>query len=167
MSKFHCTLVLHLPPLPSSLSRTHKLVLSSTQQHFRFFSYQKEGVGLVAWQLLTQLVVEEEIVSISDFIWILNSKLIEAISPYSAHFKNFHQIFQTLFICTLFSVNVLCIFCTHLRFFSFTVLLIIGYTIPVIGAIVRYRSIFLPFIITPVICNINWAKVNAVFHIKK
>ena len=52
-------------------------------------------------------------------------------------------------------------------FFSFSVLIIIGYTIPVIGAIVRYRSIFLPFFITPLICTINWAKVKALYNIKK
>ena len=45
-------------------------------------------------------------------------------------------------------------------FFSLSVLLIIGYTIPVIGAIVRYRSIYLPFILSPLICNINWNKVQ-------
>lgn len=52
-------------------------------------------------------------------------------------------------------------------FFSFSILLIIGYTIPVIGAIVRYRSIYLPFILTPVICNINWQKIKASIQIKK
>ena len=52
-------------------------------------------------------------------------------------------------------------------FFSFSILLIIGYTIPVIGAIVRYRSIYLPFLLTPLICNINWQKVKSSFLIKK
>ena len=52
-------------------------------------------------------------------------------------------------------------------FFSFSILLIIGYTIPVIGAIVRYRSIYLPFILTPVICNINWQKIKSSIQIIK
>jgi hypothetical protein len=52
-------------------------------------------------------------------------------------------------------------------FFAFTVLLLIGYTIPVIGAIVRYRSIFLPFVLTPFICSINRNKIKASFKIKK
>lgn len=52
-------------------------------------------------------------------------------------------------------------------FFSISILLIIGYTIPVIGGIVRYRSIYLPFLITPIVCNINWQKVKAIFQIKK
>jgi hypothetical protein len=38
--------------------------------------------------------------------------------------------------------------------------LIIGYTIPNIGAIVRYRSIFWIFLITPVICNIDEKKIK-------
>jgi len=38
--------------------------------------------------------------------------------------------------------------------------LIIGYTIPNIGAIVRYRSIYWIFLITPVLCNIDPKKMN-------
>ena len=52
-------------------------------------------------------------------------------------------------------------------FFSLSILLIIGYTVPVIGAIVRYRSIYLPFILTPIICSINWEKLKAFIQIKK
>ena len=44
-------------------------------------------------------------------------------------------------------------------FFSFSVLIIIGYTVPVIWAIIRYRSIYLPFILTPLLCNIDWEKI--------
>ncbi len=40
-------------------------------------------------------------------------------------------------------------------FFSFSMLLIIGYITPVLGAIVRYRSIYLPFLIIPMICSIK------------
>ena len=39
-------------------------------------------------------------------------------------------------------------------------ILIIGYTIPNIGAIVRYRSIFWVFLLCPVLCNINWKRLN-------
>jgi hypothetical protein len=39
-------------------------------------------------------------------------------------------------------------------FFSLSVFLMIGYTIPVIGAIIRYRAIYFPFILTPLLCNI-------------
>lgn len=38
--------------------------------------------------------------------------------------------------------------------------LIIGYTIPNIGAIVRYRSVFWIFLITPVFCNIDEKKIS-------
>lgn len=36
--------------------------------------------------------------------------------------------------------------------FSISVLLITGYTIPFVGATVRYRSLVLPFLITPLLC---------------
>jgi hypothetical protein len=44
--------------------------------------------------------------------------------------------------------------------FFFNMMLIIGYTIPNIGAIVRYRSIFWIYLIVPVICNIDWKRLN-------
>ncbi len=51
-------------------------------------------------------------------------------------------------------------------FFTFTMLLVIGYTIPIIGAIVRYRSIYLPFLIIPLICYTDWKKLKEIFNIK-
>jgi hypothetical protein len=40
-------------------------------------------------------------------------------------------------------------------FFSISIFLLIGYIVPNIGTIVRYRAIYLPFIITPVLCGIH------------
>ena len=45
-------------------------------------------------------------------------------------------------------------------FFAISMMMIIGYTIPVIGAIVRYRSIYFPFLITPILCSIQWSKLS-------
>jgi hypothetical protein len=39
---------------------------------------------------------------------------------------------------------------------SFIVLLLIGYIVPQIGAIVRYRSIFIPFIVAPIVATTRW-----------
>lgn len=41
-------------------------------------------------------------------------------------------------------------------FFSIVLLLMMGYTIPVLGAILRYRSIYLNFLFIAIICSINW-----------
>ncbi len=42
--------------------------------------------------------------------------------------------------------------------FFLSMMLIIGYTIPNVGAIVRYRSIFWILVLCPIACNINWEK---------
>jgi hypothetical protein len=79
----------------------------------------------------------------------------------------FYELLFLLFICfrkKTFSKDSFIIFCV---FFSFSVLLIIGYTVPVIGAIVRYRSIYLPFILTPIICSTDWNKLQEFLFIKK
>ncbi|MFN5335094.1 MAG: hypothetical protein ACK5BV_07915 [Bacteroidota bacterium] len=41
---------------------------------------------------------------------------------------------------------------------SIILLLLTGYIVPQLGAIVRYRSIYLPFLIVPIMCTIRWRK---------
>jgi len=45
-------------------------------------------------------------------------------------------------------------------FLAFSVLITIGYVVNNLGAIVRYRSIVLPLLLTPVFAGINWERVN-------
>lgn len=45
-------------------------------------------------------------------------------------------------------------------FFSFSVLLTIGYTVNFLGSIVRYRSIVLPLLIIPMMASIDWSKLQ-------
>lgn len=52
-------------------------------------------------------------------------------------------------------------------FFVFSMFLLIGYTIPILGAIVRYRSIYFPFLITPLACLINVNKIKLALDYKK
>lgn len=51
-------------------------------------------------------------------------------------------------------------FIYYALFFSFSIFLMIGYTIPIIGALVRYRSIYFPLVIAPVICSIDWKRLR-------
>lgn len=51
-------------------------------------------------------------------------------------------------------------------FFSLTMLLVTGYTVPIIGAIVRYRSIYLIFLLIPVVCYTDWEKIRNLSGIK-
>jgi hypothetical protein len=52
-------------------------------------------------------------------------------------------------------------------FLTITVLLNIGYIVTNLGSIVRYRSIYLPFLITPLLAGIKWEKLRQVFTLKK
>ncbi len=51
--------------------------------------------------------------------------------------------------------------------FTTLIFLIIGYSITNAGSVVRYRSIYLPFLIVPILCNIDWNNVKAFFSKKK
>ena len=79
-------------------------------------------------------------------------------------------IYQVLFFIFLLfrssdkTVDAFIYFCI---FFSLSMFLMIGYTIPILGAIVRYRSIYLPLLITPILCYTDWGKVNRFIHFKK
>ena len=52
-------------------------------------------------------------------------------------------------------------------FFTLTMFLFIGYIIPNLGSLVRYRSLYLPLVITPILCRIEWEKVLRFIKIKK
>lgn len=52
-------------------------------------------------------------------------------------------------------------------FFSLTILMMTGYTVPIIGAIVRYRSIYFIFLLIPIICYIDWQKTIRSFGLLK
>jgi hypothetical protein len=73
------------------------------------------------------------------------------------------NILLLLFVVFLFwrkngvSLNPFLVFCL---FFSFSILMMIGYSVNVLGAIVRYRSIVFPFLIVPMIATIDWTKIN-------
>lgn len=47
-------------------------------------------------------------------------------------------------------------------FFSLSALITIGYTVSFLGAIVRYRSIILPFLVIPLVAKINWQRIESV-----
>lgn len=48
-------------------------------------------------------------------------------------------------------------------FFSISILLMIGYTVNNMGAIVRYRSVILPFLVVPMVAKINWHRIGELF----
>ena len=80
------------------------------------------------------------------------------------------MLYQMLFILFLFFRNKgkpQNLFVLFGVFLSVFILLIIGYTVPVLWAIIRYRSIYLPFFLTPLICSIDYNKAKAFIQINK
>ncbi len=78
-------------------------------------------------------------------------------------------IYEILFALFIFfkRSNLLGPFYYFCIFFSLSMFLLIGYTIPIIGAIARYRSIYFPFLIVPLICFTDWTKIKNSVYIKK
>jgi hypothetical protein len=78
-------------------------------------------------------------------------------------------LFEILFLLFIFFrkkesiTDPLIYFCV---FFSVTMFLVIGYTIPIIGAIVRYRSIYFILLMIPIMCGINWNSLKYILHKK-
>lgn len=58
-------------------------------------------------------------------------------------------------------------------FFIFSVflfiflMLIVGYTVPILWAIIRYKSIYIPFVLTPLLLQTDWDKLRKTVFIKK
>jgi hypothetical protein len=91
--------------------------------------------------------------------------------PHITEFKNFSyipaicEIMLFVVVGLMFSLyrkrkeddqKTLNLFCMS---FGLSLLIVAGYTITFSGAIVRYRSLVLPLIITPILCNIDWKKI--------
>lgn len=51
-------------------------------------------------------------------------------------------------------------------FFSFSALMTIGYTVNFLGAIVRYRSVVLPFLVAPMMALIDWKRFLSILNKK-
>jgi len=51
-------------------------------------------------------------------------------------------------------------------FFTLSMFLFIGYIMPNLGSLVRYRSVYLPFLLTPLLCRINWVKLQGLIKLK-
>lgn len=62
------------------------------------------------------------------------------------------------------AIHPLAYFCI---FFSLSMFLVIGYTIPIIGAIARYRSIYFTFLLIPVFCYFDWKRFFNLAWIRK
>ena len=52
-------------------------------------------------------------------------------------------------------------------FFTLTAFLFIGYIVPNLGSLVRYRSLYLPFIITPMLCMLDLERIKTAVKVKK
>ncbi len=95
--------------------------------------------------------------------------IIEVESFISLPFALENLLLEILFLLLIFyrkknaSIDPLIYFCL---FLTLTIFLIIGYTVPIVGAIVRYRSIYLIFLFLPVFCHIDWVKVKKFLHKK-
>ncbi|MEO6134257.1 MAG: hypothetical protein ABIP35_03825 [Ginsengibacter sp.] len=77
----------------------------------------------------------------------------------------FYEIFILLFLFYRkrgIPIHPLAYFCI---FFSLSMFLVIGYTIPILGAIVRYRSIYFIFLMIPFLGYMDWPKIGKKLNI--
>jgi hypothetical protein len=58
------------------------------------------------------------------------------------------------------------IFIYFCLFFSFSLLLAIGFSVNNLGAIVRYRSILIPLLVVPMAAQVDWSKFSSLFNSK-
>ncbi|WP_147203963.1 hypothetical protein [Segetibacter aerophilus] len=127
---------------------------------------QQEFLQLTAGSQITTDPLQP---TIQGFISFLPRALDMAfLRPHPTEFANLSYIpaiIETILLAVLILVSVISLSKTFkvppivigLFAFSVSVLLICGYTIPFTGAIVRYRSVVLPLLITPLLCITNFS----------
>jgi hypothetical protein len=74
---------------------------------------------------------------------------------------NFLLLCSVLFLIWRYKKDHVSPFTLFCIFFSFSTLLTIGYTVNFLGAVVRYRSIVLPFLVVPMMASIDWKKITS------
>lgn len=100
--------------------------------------------------------------------------LLSTVRPYPSDVKHLLSLAASVEVCFLFLCFLLFLlwrkngkplspFLLFCLFFSFSVLLTIGYTVNFLGAVVRYRSIVLPFLVIPMMALIDWKKISNSF----
>jgi hypothetical protein len=96
------------------------------------------------------------------------------IRPYPSDVRHLLSLAAAVEINFLLLLSGLCLFFRRHRkltspfflflfFFSFSVLLMIGYTVNILGAIVRYRSIVLTLLLIPVVAGADWRRIGQIF----
>ncbi len=94
------------------------------------------------------------------------------LSPYPTEFDNFYMncfSVEIIIYWLLFLIMVATQRRTHQRnnrfivfgvVFTFLIFLFTGYITPAAGALIRYRSIYFPFLLIPILCEINWKNIR-------
>lgn len=81
-------------------------------------------------------------------------------------------VYQVIFVIFIFGYKkttdgVAKQFIFFITFFVLSILLFIGFIVPNLGAIVRYRSVYFPFVLPLLICLIDWGKSIQKLKLKK
>ena len=81
-------------------------------------------------------------------------------------------VYQILFILFLFyrkrdTENFVKPILYFFLFFILSIFLLTGYIVPNLGSIVRYRSLYLPLMVVPLLCLVNWERILKTVKIKK
>ena len=90
------------------------------------------------------------------------------------HFFSLAACLETVFFLSLFLLFIfyrkkednLSPFIFYSLFLSLSMLFMIGYTVNILGAIVRYRSIVLPFLLVPIIAMTDWQRIKETLYYK-
>ncbi len=100
------------------------------------------------------------------------------LSPYPNEFDNRYMNFFSMEIITYWLLFLMMLFLpdksihnyeTFIAFgltFAFLIFFFTGYITPAAGALIRYRSIYFPFFLTPILCSINWKPIFSAINIK-
>lgn len=138
---------------------------------------QKAFVGLVGQSSIPIRSLEPTVISF--LINLPQTLSLSALRPYPSDIRHLPSLFSAIETLLILILVTLFIFFRkpHLRpadpviyftiCFTITLLLVIGFSVNNLGAIVRYRSIGLPLILCPVIAGTNWNRIINLFSTSK
>lgn len=138
---------------------------------------QQAFVNLVGYSSIPIRSLEPT--AVSFLINLPQALSLSALRPYPSDIRHLPSLFSAIETALILIILLLFIFFKRPRthppdavlyftaYLSFTLLLVVGFSVNNLGAIVRYRSIVLPLILIPVLAGMDWKRIFGLFSNSK
>jgi hypothetical protein len=147
--------------LPAAVVQKQAAFLALEQAN-SFIGVPKLTTAVVDFITAAPMAFSHTLLRPSFFDWSLSPMLLPFVLEWTVYW-----LLVPAFVLFRYRTRAIPVYLIFAFFFFITMMLIIGYTVPALWAIIRYKSILLPLVVTPLIAGTDWQKLAKRLSIKK